>query len=490
VGAVARKAIPVAVLGAVVLAAWPAAAWSRPQVLSRSPGTNARVAANARGDAAVVWESGPSRCPAACPALRFRVMLAVRRAGGRFRPAQVLGASDGGGYPRLGIGARGDVLVAWHVRSYVPVGPTAGRVRARWRSARGRLTRVQEVDPKRGANPDVAVSAAGDGVVVWEHEPVDAQGLLTADRVWAAQGPANGRLGAPQAVSQPGAPIVVVPPLGPVASTLLPEMNPRVALGADGTLVAVWRRTDGTSATCCQAVEAATGVPGRPFQAAERISAAVSYESVDGPAVAVGPDGSTLVAWDQFDRAGTASTNSIVAAWRDRGTSSFSAPQTLSGLPPPTGSWPARHPTVAAGRGGQGLVVWPGDNSQVVGGFSLVAVLEYAERAPGGGFGAQHALDARPNRDASSPDATIGPSGEPIVAWQRSTGIDCSGRPMPTCYASGTRPAVAIGAPPGREPTTLAREGLQPAVAAVPGGALVAWSGNRVVATVVAARPS
>jgi hypothetical protein len=61
---------------------------------------------------------------------------------------------------------------------------------------------------------------------------------------------------------------------------------------------------------------------------------------------------------------------------------------------------------------------------------------------------------------------------------------------MPTCYASGTRPAVAIGAPPGREPTTLAREGLQPAVAAVPGGALVAWSGNRVVATVVAARPS
>jgi hypothetical protein len=100
VGAVARKAIPVAVLGAVVLAAWPAAAWSRPQVLSRSPGTNARVAANARGDAAVVWESGASRCPAACPALRFRVMLAVRRAGGRFRPAQVLGASDGGGYPR------------------------------------------------------------------------------------------------------------------------------------------------------------------------------------------------------------------------------------------------------------------------------------------------------------------------------------------------------------------------------------------------------
>lgn len=369
------------------------------------------------------------------------------------------------------------------MRSYVPVGPTAGRVRARWRSARGRLTRVQEVDPKRGANPDVAVSAAGVGVVVWEHEPVDAQGLLTAARVWAAQGPANGRLGVPQAVSQPGAPIVVVPPLGPVASTLLPEMNPRVALGADGTLVAVWRRTDGTSATCCQAVEAATSTRGRPFPAAERISAAVAYESVDGPAVAVGPDGSTLVAWDQFDRtAEPADTLAIAAAWRDPGTSSFSASQTLSGTPSPIQSWPARHPTVAAGRHGQGLVLWPADDRQIVGGFPLGAVLEYTARAPGGAFAAQQTLDDRPKHRASSPDATIAPSGAPIVAWERSTGVACTGSPQSTCYPTGTRPVVAIGSSPGSGPTMLAREGLQPSVAAVPGGALVVWSGDRVVA--------
>ena len=76
------------------------------------------------------------------------------------------------------------------------------------------------------------------------------------------------------------------------------------------------------------------------------MSAAVSYESVDGPAVAVGPDGGTLVAWDRFDPSVTPSTLTIAAAWRDPGTASFSAPQMLSGAPaPPAGSrrpWRAR----------------------------------------------------------------------------------------------------------------------------------------------------
>ncbi len=74
-------------LAAVVLAAAAGAepAWSRPQVLSGSAGTNARVVTNARGDGAVSWEAGPSRCtPTHCPLLRFRVLPARR---GALQPA-------------------------------------------------------------------------------------------------------------------------------------------------------------------------------------------------------------------------------------------------------------------------------------------------------------------------------------------------------------------------------------------------------------------
>lgn len=441
VGAAARTALAAAVLAG----AWPGAAWARTQVLSRSAGTGVRVAANARGDAAVAWESRLAD--------RRRVLLAVLRAGGRFGRPQVVG---GGGAPRLGIDAAGDVLVAWHGRSHV---------RARWRSARGRLSRAQELDPRGGANPDVAVSAGGVGVVVWEHQALDSRALLTADRVWATSGQANRRLGLPQPVSGPAAPIVVEPPHGPVTETLLPAMNPRVALGEDGSLVAAWTRTDGTSATCCQAVEAATTRAGSPFGPAERVSAALAYESVDGPAVAVGPDGGTLVAWDQKERRVTVSAMTIAAAWRDPGSSSFSTPQTISGTPSPTESWPERHPVVVAGRAGYGIVVWPADGTQSVSDSTFGTVIAYAERRAGP-FGAQAILGGPADRIDRSPQAVMGLDGQPILGWQRSRGI-------------------AISTPPGRRARTVARAGTEPAVAAVPGGALVAWSGEWVGVTQV-----
>jgi hypothetical protein len=436
VGAAARMALAAAILAG----AWPGAAWARTQVLSRSAGTGVRVAANPRGDAAVAWESGLAD--------RRRVLVAVRRAGGRFGRPRVLGA---GGAPRLGIDGAGNVLVAWQGRS---------GVRARWRSAHGRLSRLQEVDPRGGANPDVAVSAGGVGVVVWEHQALDARERLTADRVWATWGRANRRLGPPQPVSGPAAPTVVVPPHGPITETLLLPMDPRVALGEDGTVVAAWMRTDGTSAICCQAVETATTVPGGPFGAVVRVSAALAYESVDGPAVSVGPDGGTLVAWDQIERGEILEAMTIVAAWRDPGTSSFSTPQTISGAPPPTWSWPERHPMVVAGRAGYGLVVWPADGTQSVSAFAFGTVIAYAERRAGP-FAAQAILGGPIDRIDRSPQAVMGLGGQTIVVWQRSRGI-------------------AISTPPGRRARTVARVGAQPSVAVVPGGALVAWSGDRV----------
>ena len=382
-------------------------------VLGSGPGTDVHVVANAGGDAAVAWQSG---------VLRPRVMLAVRRGRGRFGRALVVGR---GGAPRLGIDAAGDVLIAWKAGT---------RVRLRWVSARGRLSRVQEV---AGASADVAVSAGGAGVVVWSH-----------DAVWAASGPANRRLGAPRRVS------------GPAAT------YPRVVVGADGTLVAAWRRAD--------AVEAATTRIGRRFGAAARLSAPLG---VGAPAVAVAPDGGVLVAWDQVEQPELPHPIAVAAAWRDRDAASFSPPQTLSGSPPPIGAY--RDVAVAAGRDGYGLVVWPADD------LMLGTDLELAERT-GGAFGAQRPLDTRPDRAAENPAATIGARGQPVIAWQHSTGVACPGGRSESCYDTGIRPLVALGSPAGGRVEALAREGLQPSVAAVPGGALVAWSGHRIAVAQVA----
>jgi hypothetical protein len=390
-------------------------------ILTAGPGSDVHVVADARGDAAVAWESGLSRP---------RVMLSVRRAGGRFGPPRALG---GGRAPRLGIDAAGDVLVAWQ---------SGSRVRARWRSARGRLSRVQEVDPRAGSSPGVAVSAQGVGVVVWE------------DRgVWAASGRANRRLGALQRVAD--------------AAT-----SPRVAVGADGSLVAAWRGGAG--------IEAAAAAAGRPFGAVERVSAPLAHDSVGSPELRVAPDGGAVVAWDQVEHPGLAHPIAIAAAWRDPGAPSFSAPQTISGSPPPIGA--LRDLAVAAGPGGYGLVVWPADD------LMFGTALEYAERPGVGTFGPQQALDARPNRSAESPAAVIGMRGEPIVAWQHSTGVACPSGRTESCYDTGLRPLVAIGSPLGGRGRTVASEGMQPSVAAVPGAAIVAWSGDRVAAALVRSR--
>jgi hypothetical protein len=390
-------------------------------VLSSAPGTDARVVADARGDAAVVWAAGLSRP---------RVLLSMRRAGGRFGRPRVVG---GGRAPRLGIDAAGDVLVAWQA---------GHRLRARWASGRGRLSRMQEVDPRGGTSPDVAVSSDGVGVVVWEHQAV-----------WATSGRANRRLGAPQRVSAPAA------------------TDPRVAFGADGTLVAAWRGAAG--------VEVAATAAGRPFGPVQRVSAPVAHDSVGGPEVAVAPDGGTVVAWDQVAHPELPHPIAVAAAWRDPGTLSFSAPQTVSGSPAPVGA--LRDVAVAAGRGGYGLVVWPADD------LMFGTALEYADRARGP-FGPQQALDARRNRTAESPAAVVGARGEPIVAWQHSTGVACPGGRTESCYDTGLRPLVAIGSPLSGRAKALAREGVEPSVAAVPGGAIVAWSGDRVTAALVLSR--
>jgi len=97
----------------------------------------------------------------------------------------------------------------------------------------------------------------------------------------------------------------------------------------------------------------ATTAIGRPFGAVERLSAP---NGVGVPAVAVAPDGGTLIAWDEVERSELPHPVAIAAAWRDPGATSFSAPQTISGSPPPLGA--LRDVSVAAGAAA--TASWPG----------------------------------------------------------------------------------------------------------------------------------
>ena len=179
--------------------------WVRLGRIGASPGPTAwsgrrgdqlvSVAANARGDAAVLTAS----C-AAC--LRSTLRLVLRGSGGAFaRPVRVTGGAripgeDGGGFgPSLAVGPAGDVAVAW---TTAPSADGSQRARARlWRAARWRGP-AQDLGPALPFGEAVIrLDARGRAVVAWSAQPGVPAGEETEitgpPTFWAAATPTDGR---------------------------------------------------------------------------------------------------------------------------------------------------------------------------------------------------------------------------------------------------------------------------------------------------------
>jgi hypothetical protein len=237
----------------------------------------------------------------------------------------------------------------------------------------------------------------------------------------------------------------VLPPTGAaVPLTTLTEgaqvdlVGVDVGLAPAGGAVAVWTRDPLPAGPA--GGDATVRVSTRsPLTGAWSAPADLSAPGGGHPAVAVAPDGSSVVAWE---RAGA-----IEAAVRTA-TGPFGAPITLS--TPDAG---ARLPAVAVDSGGDAVVAWLQDAVMV------------AERTASGPFGAPRAISATggmpdvPNLGA--PVLAMSTGGRAIAAWRRQDGghlrVEAAVRPAgldwrapaalsPAATRNAGRPALGIGA--------------------------------------------
>ena len=214
-----------------------------------------------------------------------------------------------------------------------------------------------------------------------------------------------------------------------------------LATGTDGTTSLVWVTDTGYAATLKVASRPAAGRFGAPVTASP-----IDDTDGSGLGIAVGPDGSTTVAWPQD------TTGAVYTATRGPGAEAFGSPQMLDpgGAPGPM--------QVAAGDDGTTLVAW----AYGTGGGGTV--IRAAIRPPGASaFGtAQTISDAGHN--VRDPIALAAPDGSLTVLWHGRYGgantIEAATRPAGGTTFSAVQVIATTG--PSLSPTT--------AVAAAVGG--------------------
>jgi hypothetical protein len=220
-----------------------------------------QAAMDADGDAVVTW-------------IRFdgadyRVQARARSKTGVLGPLLTLAPASPGTSldPQVAIDADGDALIVW-----LGSDGTHDRVRARARSKAGVVGPVETLSEAGGdaGQPQVAMDADGDAMVVWWR----ASG---ADlEIQARKRPKAGGLGAVVTLSDDG-------------------FAPQVAVDRDGDAVFAWYRHDGSD----NRVQARSRSKAGVLRPVETLSAA-GQSGVD-PQLAINADGDAVVTWRQFN---------------------------------------------------------------------------------------------------------------------------------------------------------------------------------------------
>jgi hypothetical protein len=195
-----------------------------------------------------------------------------------------------------------------------------------------------------GWDPQVAVGRGGAATVVWRRS--DGSG----DRIQAASRSSGATWSSPTSLSAPGQ----------------DAHDPQVAVGPDGTVIAVWGRWDGST----DRVQAASMAPAGTWSTPRNLSRA--GQDAQAPQVSSGPDGRASVVWRQTD-----GVSEWVEAAIGRPDGTWPVPTDLSGS-----NVRAYGQQVATGSDGTVAVVWEwrdGAHDRVQG-----AVLD-AMRQRGGG---------------------------------------------------------------------------------------------------------
>jgi hypothetical protein len=321
--------------------------WQR--MPSRSPEPYDHVVSDARGNTVAVW-SGQD-----LSGQNTFVRAAFRLAGGSWGPAEVLQATSTPGISlsevRVAMSPEGLAVATWVRRDSADSTPETDEV---WAAVKpvggasfGAPTKLSVPgDPPGATQPDVAVGAHGDAMVVWSTG--DARCSIDCRGIRAATRPSDGSF----------------QQLGTLSPTGERAEQPRVALDAGGRATVVWR----TFAAPGQQVlyTAQRGATG-PFDAPQ--IAATCDCAVGGPQLAVDRDGTAHLVI-------RASAGAVLWTTRPWG-KSF---QALREIAP---SSAAAEPAVSVAPDGTALVVLA----------RTERILEWRARPPGGDFGRAYYLD-------------------------------------------------------------------------------------------------
>jgi hypothetical protein len=448
--------------GTLVLAlanvAW-AAGWTPPlRVRSVDSNTTAiddfRIAVNAAGETAVVWEE---ETPGVV------VQVAVRAPGGAFGLVSPAPSQPGATGPRVGIDAAGNVTVAW-IRG--------GVVQTAVRPAGGAFAGAQDVLGS-GTSPsdlELGVDASGRALAIWRASPV----------LKASVRPANGVFGPPTDFTGIGSPmtyesilaanargdVVAViyatggspsyqfstyawadggaTYLGPGFLSIYVKTNQLVAVGAQGDAAVVWKQTYDDPPANPSALRASIRPAGGPFTASPIIVPGTGVGS-GWPSAAVDAAGNTLVVWSE----GGVMRSSV----RPTG-GNFGAPQDIPGT---------------AG-GTESRVIFLPDGTALAAFFENDRIAA-AVRPPGGAFGAAAYLSSS-EFFASDVELAVDDEGNVLAIWnEQPPGEQAIG----AAYWDPTPPHLDAFAVP---PTVRVGQALDVTVTAFDrvGPVTVAWS--------------
>lgn len=380
--------------------------WSFPKTLSSAgqDGWGPQVAVGPEGTAIAVWFRRDGS--------HSRVQASIKPASEPWSPPTELSAAGQDAFdPQVAIGADGTAVAVWRWWD-----GTDYRVQATTRPATGSWSSPLTLSGA-GADawdPQVIVGKKGAAVAVW------GRSAGSVSQVQASARATKGSWSSPATLS----------------TGVGDARDPQVAVGSNGTTVAVWSRSDGSNYRAQASTRGTAGSWSSP------VSISGAGADAEDPQVAVGSDGSATAVW----RGSDGSNERInTAARSSEGT--WSAPASLS----PAGR-DAHDPQVAVDPVGTTTAVWArwdGSSDRV----------QAASRVRSGAWSAPQTLSMS-RQDANTPQVAAGSDGRATALWHQSDGFSehvlaAVRKPdgswsVPTevaggFFASADRPAIASG---------------------------------------------
>jgi hypothetical protein len=325
-----------------------------------------QIAVDADGDALIVWTRLASPQPAS------QIQLRTRSKTGALGPIQSIGTAAWSAHPRIALDADGDALIVWAHK--VGEEPVHYAIRGRTRSAGGALGPILNLSADlHTGNPQVAVAANGDALVVWGQWVVS-----TAEQSIRAR-----------AVSADGV-------LGPILLLSQPGGRPRahqVAIDSDGDALVVWERDRGSH----------PGIEARARSAAGALGPIVTLSSAGAhaysPQLGFDADGDGLIVWSRQDAGGS---SRIQARARS-----------AAGVLGPVQTLTAGHDfdqQVAVDADGDAVVAWVHGTTRRI---------QARTRSAAGALGPIQTISFQ---GAYDPRVAVDPDGDAVAVWRRDAG--------------------------------------------------------------------